>query len=345
MRAAGLLPDPAPPDVVVYSRGRFRSGARARIPALDRGFLFGDGVFETVRTYGRRPFRLSAHLARLRRSAGAVRLAVPLDDGEIGAIVDSGIARLHGPGGAEVAIRLLVTRGCGAPAYPLPVDPHPELYAFFAPLSPPRPEDLARGVNVVTMSEEKPARFTSVKLMGSVPAILARADARERGAYEVVRINAAGRVAEGFISNVFVVRPDGRTLVTPPDGEGLLAGVTRQVVLDLARERALRVVEEPVPREALPGAREIFLTHTSAGVVPVVAVDDVTIGRGVPGEVARGLVAWFATLAEHPERVEDRTRAKRTRAKRAPPPSGSGTPAARDRSGRRAPPGEAEVPP
>lgn len=281
---------------LAYHRGLYVDAEQLTVSALDRGFLFGDGVFETLRTYGRTPFRLTAHLARLRRSAEALRIRLETPDEDVGRLIDGGIERVQA---SEVSIRLLLTRGASALAYRLPEAQRPELYAFFSPLPHRPPEIVERGVRAITLLEEKAARFANVKLMNGVPSILALEAARERGAYECLRVSAHGHLLEGFMSNVFAVRGD--RLVTPAVSEGLLDGVTRAVVLEQARERGLRTEETSLPLAEALCADELFLTHTSAGVVPVVAVDDRPIGSGRPGDVARGLAAWFEGLPAHVE--------------------------------------------
>ena len=273
------------------------------MPALERGFQFGDGVYETLRTYGRVPFRLTSHIARLRRSAAALGIEPPLSDRDLAEVLTGGIRRMPTAAAevpaaevsaAEVSVRVLVTRGVSSLSYGLPAQPAPELYAFFSPL-PARPQGLLEnGVRVLTLVEEKAARFAAVKLMNGVPSILALSHARRQGAYEVLRVDRSGRLLEGFISNVSAVK--GRKLFTAPVSEGILDGVTRGVVLERARALGLDVVEAPLPLADALASDELFLSHTSAGVVPVVAVDDRPIGNGRPGDVTRALAAWFDGL-------------------------------------------------
>ena len=297
---------------LVFHRGRFADAARKRVPVLERGFLYGDGVFETLRTYARRPFHLTAHLARLRRSASALGITLTQKDTALARVVADGISKIADGEATvrEVSVRMVATRGVSALTYTPPDQPHPELYVFFSPLPPRKGEVIERGVSVLTLVEEKPARFATVKLMNGVPSILALATARERGAYEVLRVARDGRVLEGFISNVFAVR--GRTLTTPPVADGVLDGVTRSVVLQVARtrhkgSRGLEVREESLELARALTSDELFLTHTSAGVVPVVAVDDRPIGSGRPGDVTRELSGWFESLPAHPDRVAGET--------------------------------------
>lgn len=285
---------------MAYHRGSFVDAARLTVPVLDRGFQFGDGVYETLRTYGRMPFRLASHVARLRRSAASLGIESPISDRELSEVITGGINRVP-TDATEVSVRVLLTRGVSALNYGLPLHPAPELYAFFQPLPERHHSVLERGVTVVTLVEEKAARLSSVKLMNGVPSILALANARKSGAYEVLRVNREGRLLEGFISNVSAVKGD--QLFTAPVSEGILDGVTRGVVLDLAREHGLTVVEAPLPLADALAADELFLTHTSSGVVPVVAVDDHPIGTGRPGDVTRKLAAWFESLPAHPRRV------------------------------------------
>ena len=284
---------------LVHVGGRYRLARQVRVPLLERGFLFGDGVFETIRTFGRRPFRLASHFARLRRSADALEIPLPLEEPRFRRIVSGGIERV--PGG-EVYVRALLTRGVSPLAYQLPEEPAPRLYTFFDPLPPPSPDLLERGVRVVTWHEEKAGRFAQVKLMNSVPAILARHEARKRGAYEVLRLDQRSHLIEGYISNVFVVRSG--VLHTPPATLGLLDGVTRNVILELAAARGVPVEESLLTVEDAGLADEVFLSHSSVGVVPVVEIDQTRVAGGRVGELTRSFALWFATLADHPERME-----------------------------------------
>jgi branched-subunit amino acid aminotransferase/4-amino-4-deoxychorismate lyase len=284
---------------VIHIGGRYLPASSVEIPILERGFLFGDGVFETIRTYGRRPFRLGSHLARLRRSAEALRIPVPLTESTLTAVVLEGID--HIPEG-EVYVRLVLTRGVSELSYLLPEKPEPRVYTFFDSLPAVLPEIFTRGVKVTTWHEEKAGRFAQVKLMNSVPAILARHTARERGAYEVIRLDAHGHLVEGYISNVFAVK-DG-SLHTPPVSLGLLDGVTRATILELAARRSVPVVESLLPVREIGGVDELFLSHSTAGVVPIVAVDDTPIANGRIGEITRVFAAWFASLPDHPDLME-----------------------------------------
>lgn len=265
--------------------------ARLTVPALERGFQFGDGVYETLRTYSRTPFRLQSHIARLRRSAAALSMEPPVSDRDLADVITGGIRRMPGSS-PEVSVRVLVTRGVSPLNYGLPATQAPELYAFFQPLTP--VSHVAHGVKALTLVEEKPARFSQVKLMNGVPSILALAAARSHGAYEVLRVDTRGHLLEGFISNAFAVK--GRELFTAPVSEGILDGVTRAVVLEQARILGLSIVEAPLKLTAALACDELFLSHTSAGVVPVVAVDDHPIGSGRPGDVTRKLAGWFDGL-------------------------------------------------
>ncbi|MBI4859065.1 MAG: aminotransferase class IV, partial [Candidatus Riflebacteria bacterium] len=262
-------------DPLAYCGGRFVPAARARVPLLDRGFLFGDGVFETLRTYGRRPFRLGRHLERLRRSARGLAFEITETDEALARIIHEGIGRVDLP---EVSVRLMVTRGVSQPSYLPPEPASPQVYGIFGPLPVFSPQPGQQGVKIVTWVEEKPERFSRVKIMNGVPAITARRVAVSRGAYEAVRTSPQGALIEGFISNIFVV--SGGVLRTPPVEAGLLDGVTRGVIMEVARIWGLTVREEPIPVADLGATQEVFLTHTSVGVMPVVDADGVRIGDG-----------------------------------------------------------------
>lgn len=275
-------------QAIVYHAGKYEDPAQVRVPFLDRGFLFGDGVFETLRTYGKKAYRTGAHLARLRRSAAAMEIPVPWTDHELTRLLEDGIERISAP---EVGVRFWVTRGSGGTGYEVPKQPEPELYMLFQPLASLPAAIREKGVTVVT-AEGAPLH-AMVKTLGNPLAIQAQLEARRRDAYEVVRIS-SGKLLEGSRSNIFLVTGD--AVSTPRLADGVLDGITRQTVIDALAERGTPVLETSLTRDDAVRADEIFLTRTSVGVVPVVRLDDRVIGSGAPGPRTRDLMDWFAGL-------------------------------------------------
>lgn len=271
--------------------GRVLSLGEAAVPVSDRGFLFADSVYETVRTYGGRPFLLGDHLDRLRRSAQALFMPVPWPDDELTAAIDE----LLEAWGRDSALRIMVTRGEGGSGLDLPSPQRPRLVLLCRPLQPYPQEVYVEGVRLGL-----PALATAKD--GSVPAwvksgsylanVLALREVRQRGGFEALLRGADGTWAEGATSNLFVVR-DG-VVHTPGVRDSILPGITRRLVLTLARRGGLAVRESPLSDEELFAADEVFLTASIKEVVPVVRIDDAVVGTGRPGPVTRRLMAEFA---------------------------------------------------
>ena len=261
---------------------------RASVNVLDQGFRTGEGVFETMRAYGRHVFRVDAHLERA--ATGAVRLGfeVPSHD-ELAAAVAATVDANAGAA-PDLAVRLTVTPGPLDPHAPWPMSPlgQPTVVVTAHALypSPALYEDGVRAIAVPWRRE-----LADVKAVSYLSATMARRRARALGADEALLCDDADHVAEGASSNVFAVIDD--RLVTPPLGAGLLAGVTRATVLELARGLDLAVDEEPLPLGSLYAADEVFLTASTRELVPVVRVDETTVGDGHPGPTTRRLHAAY----------------------------------------------------
>lgn len=271
--------------------GVIRSHADAVVSVYDRGFLYGDAVFEVFRTYGGRPFALDEHLARLRRSAERVFITVPVDDATWRAEIEAALADA---GGDESYIRLMLTRGSG----PVSLDPgvatHPLRVILVESVVPPPREAYANGIAVVVVTtrravDETPA--AGAKVSNYLPNLLALREAQTRGGEEALVVDARGHVVEGASSNVFVVSA-GR-IATPPESAGILAGITRAHILVTARQLSIAVDERVLLPGDVYGADEVFITSSIRELLPVVRVDDRRIGGGVPGPVTRALHRRF----------------------------------------------------
>ena len=275
----------------VSVNGVITPAEQARVSVLDNGFTFGDAVYETLRTYGGRPFRLDRHLQRLRASAGRLGIAVPLGDPELGARLDAVLGRAENP---ESYIRLIVTRGRGDISYNFDRVKGPTVVIVVKPYQPYPEQHFRDGVHVVISSIRRnhpQALDPAIKSCNLLNNILAVREAQARGAVEAVLLNHAGEVAEGASTNVFVVRSGAVT--TPPLDAGILAGITRDVVLELARRLGLSAREERVSVSDLRGADECFLTSTTRELVPVRAIDGRPVGKGQPGPTTLRLLAAF----------------------------------------------------
>lgn len=278
------------PTIAVID-GTLRPAAEATVSVFDRGFLYGDSVFETVRTYGGRPFALGQHLARLERSANAVYIPLPVSLDAIEAEVRRAI---DAAGNAESYVRVIITRGSG----PMGLDPsfeaHPLRVVLVGPLEPPAPETYERGIAVVTYRTQRTAEATpaaSAKIGNYLVAVLAMREARKAGASEALIVDASGHVVEGASSNVFAVRQG--VVITPPEDVGILPGITRATLLSVCREARVPVDLRPLSLPDLMAADEAFISSSIRELLPVVRVDEAAIADGRPGPVTCDLLRLF----------------------------------------------------
>lgn len=282
-------------DPIVHLNGALVPKSEARISPDDRGFLFGDGVYEVVRAIDGRMVDLDRHLARLTHGAAALDLALDRAGGAAGvAAVWARLLDANGLAQGEALCYAQLTRGAAprAHAYPAAAVP-PTLYAFAQPLAPP---DALRetGASVVTHPDLRWARC-DLKTVNLLPNVLAKQAAAAAGAFEAVLVRdgpGGGTVTEASHSSLFAVVAG--ELRTHPLGPRILPGVTRAVVLELARALGVPVREEAVTLDELRAADEVMLASTSADVMPVVAVDGRPVAGGAPGPVARGLADAMA---------------------------------------------------
>jgi D-alanine transaminase len=264
------------PDIAFVNE-TFLPLSEARVSVEDRGFQFGDGIYELIRVYAGRPFRLTEHLDRLEQSARAVGIAVPYTRERWTALVSEAVARSRYP---DAKVYIQITRG---------VAPRDHVLASHVP---PDPALYASGVEVVTVPDIRWARC-NVKSVSLLANVLAKQQARDRGAFEALFVR-DGHVVEGTTSNVAVVRD--RVLITPPEGPLLLSGVTRKVVLTVAQQASVAVKEEPVTEADLYTADEVLLTGTTIEVLPVARVNGRPIGAGAPGPVTRLVMDRFKRI-------------------------------------------------
>jgi branched-chain amino acid aminotransferase len=267
--------------------------AEARVSVFDRGFMYGDSVFETFRVYNGCPFRLEAHLGRMARTAAALRMELPRSSGQIGEDVGNVLDR---NGLKDAVVRIQASRGRGArgPGIRGVTDPAWVVAAW------PLPEDLgdrrSRGARLCTVSTRRPDPSTlppDGKLGNYLNSVLAAAEASERDCDEALMLTPGGMLAECAGANFFFVSDE--IVRTPALGLGVLPGVTRAVVLELAARGGLRIAESAYPPGVLDDASEVFVTNSLVGVWPVRSVDQ--RGYGVPGPLTSLL------LEEYRERV------------------------------------------
>lgn len=285
-------------SIRVYISGQIVVPELAKISVFDRGFLFGDSVYETVGTVGGRLFALPEHFDRLERSASRVMLTLPPRHTMEQAVRDTVAAA----GNPESRVRIVVTRGVGRSG---DLDPQsatdPQLIVIVQPLNPPAPELYEKGVAVEVVSitrNHAGALDPSVKSGNYLNNVLAVGEARGRrpGVHEAILCSPAGLVAEGATSNVFAVIQG--VLKTPSLSVGLLAGITRAKVLGLVQSLGLNGAESSFSPAELKTASEIFITSAARGILPVTSIDGQSVGTGVPGLITKRLMAAYADLLE-----------------------------------------------
>ena len=264
----------------VYLNGEFMPLAEARVPVLDRGFIFGDGVYEVIPVYSRQPFRMGGHLARLQRSLDAIRLANPLTDAEWTRLTQDMIGRHPGE---DQSIYLQVTRGVAKRDHAFPAETRPTVFMMSSPLVTPAPELVEKGVPCITGVDFRwfKCDVKSISLLGNC---LLRQSAAEAGAAEVVLLR-EGYLTEASASNVFVVK--GGRLLSPPKDHLILPGITHDVVLELAAACAIPVELRPIPEREVREADELWITSSTKEVLAVVTLDGRPVGAGAPGPVFR----------------------------------------------------------
>jgi branched-chain amino acid aminotransferase len=277
---------------VVYVNGRISRGEDATISVFDHGFLYGEGIYEMMRTYDREPFLFDRHVRRLRASAALMQLTVPLSDDDLAGHVRETMGA-H-PDLDEAYIRILLTRGVGELSYDPAVCPTPTLVIIVKPFQAPPAWKFTDGVDVALVSVRRnhPGALNPlIKSNNLLNNALAMQEALRRGADEALMQNQAGELVECAQSNFFLVRQG--AVLTPPVSAGLVPGVTREFVLELAADLRLPHEETSLVPADLATADEAFMTGSSREVMPVVSVDQTPIGTGRPGPITRKLIDHF----------------------------------------------------
>jgi branched-chain amino acid aminotransferase len=270
--------------------------AEATVSVFDRGFLYGDSVYTTMRTVAGRPVEFARHLARLRESARHIGFDIPFADEDIRAAV----AETHdATGNRESYVRIMVTRGTG----PMQLDPRasesPTMVIIVQDLVLPPHERYERGISAVIIPAQKTGRSLldpQVKSGNYLSSILALRKAIERSGDDAILCGPDGNVAEGASSNVFMV--DGGRVLTPGLDVGILRGITREVVCGLVRDAGIPLEETRIRPEVLRMADEVFLTSAVRGVMPVTRLDGIVIGDGTAGPTTREIMARYAAYLE-----------------------------------------------
>ena len=281
----------------VNVNGRISSDQDAVIPVFDHGFLYGEGIYETVRTYNGRLFLYDRHMRRMRNSAQLIELALPFTDDELAAHIQDTLAAAKLEGN-EAYIRVLVTRGVGELTYDPTATPKPSWVIIVKALPSPPAQLYERGVKIVLVDvvrnhpQSVNPMIKSNNLMNSA---LAAQQALKRGGFEAVMRNYRGELTECTQSNLFIVKNG--SVLTPPLEAGLLPGITREFVFEIGHDAGIEVREQILRDEDLFAADEAFLTSTTREVLPIVAVDEGKIGNGLPGSITLKLLEAFRDRA------------------------------------------------
>ncbi len=271
---------------IAFVNGKWMPLRTARVSVEDRGFQFGDGVYELIRVYDGQPFHLRAHLVRLAESARQIGIAPAHSIEQLERIALAGCLRCSY---RSAKIYIQITRGAAARIHHFPTQVKPTVVMTFRRLTPIAPDVRVRGVSVMTCVDPRWGRC-NIKSLNLLPNVMAREEATRAGHAETLFIR-EGFVTEGAGSNVFAVI--GGRVVTPPEGPAVLSGITREVVIGLGRKCGVEVVEAAIPLDPLRAADEIFLTGTTIEVLPVVRLDGKRIANGRPGPITRQLHTAF----------------------------------------------------
>ena len=273
-------------EPVVYLNGEYMALNDAHISVLDRGFIFGDGVYEVVPAYGGYPFRMQHHLQRLANSLNAIRIKNPLTTEQWQKAVHQVITANDYD---DQSVYIQVTRGVAPRDHRFPHQEKPTIFIMTSPLES-QPESISRnGIKVVTLEDTRwlNCHIKSISLLANV---LLRQQAQDQGAQEAILVR-DGKATEGAASNLFIVRDN--CLITPPTSPMLLPGVTRNLVVEIAEQQSLCLQQRDISETELYDADEIWLTSSTKEILPVTALNDKIVGTGKPGPVWQSMMAAY----------------------------------------------------
>jgi len=283
---------------MIYLNGEFMPIEQARVPVLDRGFIFGDGVYEVIPVYSRHPFRLAEHLRRLQASLDGIRLSNPHDDAEWTRLVRRLIG-LNAP--EDQSLYLHVTRGVAKRDHAFPKGVAPTVFMMSNALVTPPGDQIEKGVGAITATDNRWLRC-DIKAIALLSNVLLRQLAVDADCVETVLLR-DGIMTEGAASNIFVVK-DG-ILLAPPKNHLMLPGITYDVVLELAQADGIKLEVRPVAESELRGADEAWLTSSTKEVLAIVRLDGKAVGKGVPGPLFRRMYALYQEYKERVMRVPE----------------------------------------
>ena len=283
---------------MIYLNGRFMPIEEAMVPVLDRGFIFGDGVYEVIPAYSRLPFRLAEHLRRLQNSLDAIGLKNPYSDAEWAKLIAQLIAH---NADEDQYLYLHITRGVAKRDHAFPVDVTPTVFMMSSPLPSPSPELKASGVTAITTQDNRWLRC-DIKSISLLPNVLLRQQAVEAGTAEALLLR-DGFLTEGAASNIFVVSQG--VLLAPPKNNLMLPGITYDLVLELAEVDGIATRVGPVAEATVRAADELWLTSSTREVLPITVLDGQPVGNGLPGPLFKRMddlyQAYKATVMRQPE--------------------------------------------
>lgn len=273
--------------ITAYLNGTFLPLEDASVPVMDRGFLFGDGVYEVIPVYGGKLFRLAHHLQRLRNSLQAIRIDNPLTDSGWETMLTELVSRNVTP---DQAVYLQVTRGVAAKRdHAFPADIRPTLFAMSTPMATSADIDSIAGATAITLPDIR-WKLCNIKAITLLPNVMLRQQALDAGAVEAILIK-DGYAIEGAASNIFIVKNG--LLITPPNGPALLPGITRDLIIELAARHAIPFREADITEAELFAADEIWLTSSTREMSPVTLLDDTIISAGKPGPLWKHMISLY----------------------------------------------------
>ncbi|MGH6901310.1 MAG: D-amino-acid transaminase [Geminicoccaceae bacterium] len=274
---------------IAYVNGRYRPLQSAAVAPEDRGYQFGDGVYEVIMVLGGRFHDLERHLDRLQRSLAAIEIAPPMSRPALVSVLGETVRRNRL---SDALVYLQVSRGTAPRNHAFPKRARPSLLVTVRRPALPGEREREEGVGVITLPDLRWGRC-DIKSINLLPNVLARQSAAATGCREAWLIDRDGNVTEGSASNAYIVDGAGR-LITHPLGERILGGITRSVVVELARDEGIEVVEQPFSLDQAHLAREAALSSTSSWLLPVTSIDGRPVSNGMPGHVVRRLMARYA---------------------------------------------------
>jgi D-alanine transaminase len=277
----------------VYFNGQFLPKDEVKISPDDRGFLFADGVYEVIRGYGTKPFKMPEHLKRLDRSLREIQIEFP-DVEKLGPIADRLIQMNQLEGAEFTSIYIQVTRGAAPRKHTFPEEKVPPTVYMSASPGFSQREKIEKGVKIILVPDIRWHRC-DIKSISLLPNVMANQQASEKGAEEAVFVR-DGMITEGSHTNFFAIF-DGR-VVTHPLNNHILPGITRDIIIDLCRQLKIPFGEEFVLEKSLPGAAEMFISGTSMEVTPVIRVDEWVVGNGAPGPISRSLQGAYRKMLD-----------------------------------------------